>query len=177
MIDEILMSQFLQSFKLHEVGYLIWETERPVMQDARSRFDLSVYSCWEEEDEDPAGFAVTMDRIETDADKARYEAAWNYLIENRDTVEQILRAELLAHHELGWSGFQSDRTEDTDGWEEIRDLVDWDSPAAIDSLYGLYEISIGPEIRDDCAVLTFYFASSWDTEHGVEISLHRDSVE
>ena len=146
------------------------------MQEARARFDLSVYGCWEEE-EDSSVFEVTIDEIGTNTDSASFETAWNDLLNNCDSVERSLRAELQKHHELGWSGFQRDLSDETEGWEEICNLVDWESPLAIDSLYGLEEICLGPEIRDECAVITFRFASSWDTEHGVEISLHRGILE
>jgi hypothetical protein len=154
-----------------------WVTERPLMRDARAKFDLSVYGCWEEEDEeDDSIIEVAVDSLGSEPISACHEFAWNYIVSNREVIEVVLRAELLKHHKLGWTGFQRDLTDDTDGWDDIRELVDWDAESAVDNLYALQSITLGPDVRDDCAIATFHFASSWDTEHGVDVSLCRDEI-
>ena len=169
------MSNFAQNFERDDAGDWHWTTGRPLMHKARARFDLSVYGCWEEEHEDAPVIEVTINGMGPDAVSASHEAAWDYLLCNCDTIERFLRAELLKHHNLGWSGFQRDVTDETEGWDDVRGLIDWASESAIDHLYELQSIHLGPDERDGYAMVTFHFASSWDTEHGVDVSLCRDA--
>jgi hypothetical protein len=173
------MSTFAQHFELVDPGYWHWMTERPLMRDARVKFDLSVYGCWEEEgeDDDP-NIEVVVDDLShgSESISACHEVAWDHIVSNRDRIEGVLRKELLEHHRRAWTGFQRDVTDGTEGWEEIRELVDWDDESAIDHLYALQSIMLGPEVRDDCSIATFHFSSSWDTEHGVDVPLFRDEV-
>lgn len=173
------MGTFAQNFELDDAGGWHWMTERPLMRDARARFDLSVYGCWEEdEDDDNPHIEVLVCDLSygSGSISACHEVAWNHIVNNRDGIEGVLRKELLEHHRHGWAGFERDVTDDTEGWEEIRELVDWDSDSAINHLYQLQSIMLGPFVQDDCSIATFHFASSWDTEHGVDVSLCRDEV-
>jgi hypothetical protein len=122
------MSAFAQHFELDDAGCWRWMTERPLLRDARAKFDLSVYGCWEEEDEDgdPNIEVVIGDLSQgSESISACHEVAWNHIVGNRDRMEGVLRKELLEHHRRGWAGFQRDVTDETDGWDEIRGLVDW----------------------------------------------------
>ncbi|TWT87047.1 hypothetical protein Pla52n_70200 [Stieleria varia] len=171
------MSTFADSFQQESHGYWRSITERPVLQESRARFDLSVYGCWEEDEEDgESTFELFVQSLGNGAVSMHHEAAWDHLIANRERIEQVLRAELMRHHKLGWSGFQRDRDDDVEGWEDVQDLVDWESESAIDKLYTLTSITLGPEVRDDCAIARFHFHSSWDTEHGLDISLWRSDI-
>lgn len=172
------MSTFAQNFQQEMPGLWTWRTECPILRGMRAKFELSVYGCWEDDDHnnDQTDLDVYIESFGNDAVSICHQIAWNYIVDNPSEIEPVIRAELFKHHMMGWGGFQRDMSDETDGWNEVRDLVAWDCETAINDLYTLITITLGPDVRDDCAVTTFHFASSWDPEHGVDISLHRKTL-
>ena len=156
-----------------------WTTEKPFFRDARVEFEPH----YPEQSESEAESEVEVTAFcETSKEfGSLQENAWNFLIANAEAIDANLRRKLFVHHLKGYRGFVDELVPDfeddeLDGWNEIKDAIDWESPAAIDHLYELTGIGLLDDGFDECGFYYFDFQSGWDEEHGVSVLMHRAEV-
>ncbi|PQO38380.1 DUF6985 domain-containing protein [Blastopirellula marina] len=112
---------------------------------------------------------------------ALQENAWNFIRDKFAEVEASLRRKLFVNHMKGYRGFVDecvpDLSEfDLEEWDEIKDAIPWDTPAAVDAMFELISIGLLDQGLDDCGFSYFNFNSGWDEEHGISVLMHRNHV-
>ena len=154
-----------------------WTTVKPLFQNAVVQY-VPPYR----EDEEGSSEVEVEAFCENGNEFGDYhEHAWDFIVGNATTVEANLRRKLFVHHLKGYRGFVDQcvpgfNEGEMDEWNEIKNTIDWDTPAAIDHLYQLTSIGLLDDGIDDCGYCYFNFISGWDEEHGISILMHKSGV-
>ena len=63
-----------------------------------------------------------------------------------------------------------------DEWDAIKNVIDWNSSAALDYQLYLFNITLLENSTNDVGFAVYNFNVGWDEEHGLCIAMKRDKV-
>lgn len=171
------MPDFIKNFRQKSDGWFDWETQTPILRDARVRYTLNPDCCGiEEVDEDNDTISVVALCEFENGVTAIHERTWNFIVANRPEIERQLRRKLWAACLRNYQDFIFNLNVNDEVWLRIKEAENWETIGALDSQIELIGINLLDHGFDEIGFSLFDFSVGWDEEHGASLLMHRDRI-